>query len=294
MTVNFSDIDMHLRPECYPCFLRQANIAMELAGTSEDVMHQVMHEVLNEIKRSDPAKTPAHASSEMHRLIRRMLKVDPFRAVKARYNKKALALYPELKQTVERSPRALDTASRLAIAGNIIDFGIYSSVDIKGTVKRALEEPLAVDDSHEFRAQVEEADSILYLLDNAGEVVFDRLLIEELQAMGKQVTAVVKSGPVLNDCTMEDATCAGLDDLCRVMDTGSDMVGTILEDTSRGFQEHFARTDQLIISKGQGNFETLLHEKKNIFFLFQAKCDVVAGLLELAPGSMLLSRGLEQ
>ena len=291
MSARFDGIDMRLKPECYPCFLRQANIALEQAGASLETRHRVLRAILSDIKRADPEKTPAHASSGMHRSIRRLLRVDPFRGVKARYNRKALALYPELKQVVGQSHRALDTAAKLAIAGNVIDFGIYRSVDIKGTIKRALEEPLAVDDFDAFDQALGRVSRVLYLLDNAGEVVFDRLLIEELRARGKKVTAVVKAGPVLNDCTILDAGEAGLTGVCKVVDTGSDMVGTILEDTSRSFRERFARTDQLIISKGQGNFETLLNEKKNIFFLFQAKCEVVAGLLGLPTGSMLLADG---
>jgi len=294
MNNRFSEISMRVFPECYPCFVRQANIAMEVGGVNGDTVPRVMKSVFRCLERADYSnKTPAHVTSAMHRRIRRLLKADPFRGVKARYNAIALKMYPELKEKVATSPRPLITAARLAIAGNIIDFGIYDSVDIMGTVERALDlnSALDVDDSDDFLLEVEEKEQVLYLLDNSGEVVFDRILIEELIARGRNVTAVVKAGPVINDCTMEDATGAGLAGLCKIIDNGSDHVGTILEQCSMGFQERFGRRDQLVISKGQGNFETLMHEGSRIYFLFQAKCLVVARLLGLGQGAMLLARG---
>ncbi len=265
---------------------------MDLAGVGRDTVHRVMLSVLRAIGQADPSKnTPAHITSPMHRRIRRLLKLDPFRGVKARYNKIALKMYPELKQMVALSPEPLVMAARLAIAGNVIDFGIYSSVDIRGAVERAVGEPIAVDDSLEFIGELEDLDKVLYLLDNAGEVVFDRIFIEELLSLGKQVTVVVKAGPVINDCTSQDATSAGLDDICCVIDNGSDHVGTILEQTSRSFREHFGREDQLIISKGQANFETLMHEDRRIYFLLQSKCEVVSRRLGLEQGAMIFARG---
>jgi uncharacterized protein with ATP-grasp and redox domains len=112
--------------------------------------------------------------------------------------------------------------------------------------------------------------------------------MEELIALGKHVTAVVKGSPVINDCTMNDAREAGIGEICDVIDNGSDAVGTILEMVSAEFRERFRGNGSLIISKGQGNFETLMGEPGNIFYLFQSKCEVLSGVLELPRGSMLL------
>lgn len=136
---------------------------------------------------------------------------------------------------------------------------------------------------------VSNTDKILYLTDNAGEIVFDSLLIETLLSLGKKVKAVVKGSPVINDSTVEDAIESGLTGLCEVVDNGSDAVGTILQWTSSSFQETF-KNAQLVISKGQGNFETLTGAEKKIFFLFQSKCDVVSKELGLSTGSMLLKK----
>jgi uncharacterized protein with ATP-grasp and redox domains len=279
---------LNVAPECYPCFLKQTLISLDQAEVTEETRHEVVRAVLEELGRVDPGKSPAHATTFMHRRIREMLGMDPFARVKSRYNSIAMDLYPRLKSMVSESPDPLLTASRLAIAGNIIDFGIFASVDLEGTIERALGGPLAVDHSGRFREEVSRAGSILYLLDNSGEVVFDRLLLEELASLGKHVTAVVKGGPVINDCTMTDAREAGIGEICEVIDNGSDAVGTILEMVSPEFRARFSGNGSLIISKGQGNFETLMGERGNIFYLFQSKCDVLSGVLELLRGSMLL------
>ncbi len=290
---------MKVDPECFPCFMKQCLIAIRQSGRNGDVNEgEVIKAALADILRANLDDSPAHATTRMHRTLRRMLGGDPFADVKSAYNRKALALYPAMKETVRRSADPLRTAARLAIAGNVIDFGIYSSIDIEGAVRRSLGE-IAVDHYEAFRESVMEASEILYLLDNAGEVVFDRLLIEELAARGKQVTAVVKGSAVINDATMQEAREAGLAETCTVMDNGSDAVGTILSTTSEAFRNTYHGAG-LVISKGQGNFETLLDTaaapttttqgpQKRTFFLFQSKCAVVSRVLGLPEGSMLLA-----
>ena len=184
-------------------------------------------------------------------------------------------------------------ATRLAIAGNIIDFGIFKSIDIEGTIEKALHNDLHIDDYKRLSNDLQKAGSVLYLLDNAGEIVFDRLLIEKLIEAGIQVTAVVKGSPVINDAVREDAVQAGIQEICDVIDNGSDAVGTIMKWCDKDFTKEFENAE-LIVSKGQANFETLMYEEKeSIYFLFQAKCDVVSNHLGLEKGAMILSRGID-
>jgi uncharacterized protein with ATP-grasp and redox domains len=280
---------MHTHPECFPCFLRQTIIALNQYPDAPGRHEEILKAVLPVVADADTSKPPAYTTTFIHRLIRQMLGGDPFRNIKSTYNGIAMNLYPGLKEIIGRSDDPLWTAARLAIAGNVIDFGIYSSIDIESSIKRALEPTIAVDDYPSFREAVAGAQDILYLLDNCGEIVFDRLLIEELVARSKKVTAVVKGSPVLNDVTREDAVQVGLDGVCRVMDNGSDAIGTIIEWTSAEFREALNATD-LVISKGQGNFETFTETGKRTFFLFQSKCDLVSKELGLSPGSMLLKK----
>lgn len=282
---------MKVHLECFPCFLKQALIALRYATKDSEIQEQVLKAVLDDIKEADTTRPPAYTTTFIHRRIRNLLNKDPFKQIKSEYNRVALDLYPLLKRMVKESKDPLFTASRLAIAGNIIDFGIFTSVDIQSSIERALNAPLSIDEYPSLRAAIQGGKRILYLLDNAGEIIFDRVLIEELISEGNHVTAVVKGSPVINDCTMEDAIEAGLTSVCEVIDNGSDGVGTIVELTSEEFRNHLEKTD-ILISKGQGNYETLHEVKRDkiVFYLFQSKCEVVSKEIGLSLGSMILSR----
>jgi uncharacterized protein with ATP-grasp and redox domains len=280
---------MRVHLNCFPCFLKQAIIALRFGTNDISLQEAILKSTLEDIQKADTSKPPAFTTTFIHRKIRQMLGMDPFKDIKSEYNQIALKLYPSLKTTIENSPDRLWTSTRLAIAGNVIDFGIFTSVDIEGTIRKALNSKIAVDDYDALKVAIASANEILYLTDNAGEIVFDRILIEILIQLGKKVKAVVKGSPVINDSTMEDAKEAGLTKICEVMDNGSEAVGTILDWTSSAFQKVF-KDAQLIISKGQGNFETLIGTEKRLFFLFQSKCDVVSKEIGLLTGSMLLKK----
>jgi uncharacterized protein with ATP-grasp and redox domains len=273
--------------DCFPCFLKQTVIAIRHYTGSDNNYGPLFKEVLSIMQDVDLTRPPAYTTTFIHRAIRENLGADPFREIKHDYNNKALTLYPRLREKVKTSKDPLWTATRLAIAGNVIDFGIYSSIDIDGAVERALRETIAVDDYERYVKDLESTNSVLYLLDNSGEIVFDKLLIEELVSRGKRIKAVVKGSPVLNDVTYGDALQTGLTDICSVIDNGSDAVGTILQWTSDEFNAEF-RNAELIISKGQGNYETVSDSRNKTYFLFQSKCDVVSRELNLESGAMLL------
>jgi len=263
--------------ECVPCFVRQALDSARLVTDDETLHEQVLREVLREVGEMDFHNSPPVMGQHMHRLIRRLVADnDPYRNIKDRFNRLALALYPETEKRVEGSRDPLETAVRLAIAGNIIDFG--SNCDLEDShVEEALESslvaPLSKSAVEDLRESVGRATSILYLGDNAGEIVFDRLLIEQLPR--QKVTYVVRGSPVINDATMSDALATGMTDLVEVIDNGSDAPGTILETCSVAFRRRFQSAD-LVIAKGQGNYETLSEANKSIHFLLKVKCPVIA------------------
>lgn len=280
---------MRVHPDCFPCFLKQALIAIRLGTEDEIIQEHILKSVLDDIKSCDTSKPPAYTTTFIHRTIRQLLGRDPFRGIKSEYNQIALRQYPSLKTIIREGPDPLMTSVRLAIAGNVIDFGIFTSIDIEGTIKKCLDNQLAIDDYSNFRNAIRDSDKILYLTDNAGEIVFDRLLVETLISIGKKVVVAVKGAPVINDATIEDAEESGLIHICEVIDNGSEAVGTIIQWTSSEFQKIYNNTS-LIISKGQGNFETLLGTRGNMFFLFQSKCNVVSRELGLSLGSMILKK----
>lgn len=238
----------------------------------------------------DLSQSPPAMGQEIHRFIREITGVsDPYLDVKNSTNTLALQMYPDLKERIDTSTDPLETAIRLAIAGNIIDFGVNSALEsrqVERILSQSLTDPLDRESLETFKHALSQADKILYLSDNAGEIVFDRLLIERLPY--EKITFVVKGGPILNDAVMDDAQIVGLTDMVDVIDNGSDAPGTILESCSAMFRRRFDESD-LIIAKGQGNYETLSDIDKNIFFLVRPKCRVLARHLGREIGSLVLS-----
>lgn len=277
--------------DCIPCFVRQALDAARFATDDEQIHEQVLRKVLHLAGELDMSQSPPTIGQQIHRLIRRLVdNDDPYYKIKKRFNNMALRLYPELRKQIVGSNNRLETAIRLAIAGNIIDFGVNSSLD-ESNLHEAISESLRGDFDNvlmeSFRDATGQAEEIFYLADNAGEIVFDRLLIEQLPY--EKITVVVKGKPVINDATMEDAELSGLPKIVEVIDNGSDAPGTILESCSQAFRDRFEGVD-LTIAKGQGNYETLSNVDKNIFFLLKAKCPIIAEHLGCEVGKMILQK----
>jgi hypothetical protein len=276
--------------DCIPCLLRQTLDATRSVTDDSAVQEKMLRDVLLMCAEADLSGSAPLLASRIHRRLREITGVDdPYEQAKAEQNRMAMALLPELERKLESADDPLELSVRLAIAGNIIDLGVKGSVekpDVHESVRQALE--CGVDgDFEEFRAAVECAERILYLADNAGEIVFDRLLVERLPM--EKVTLAVRGSPVINDVTLADAQQCGLADLVKVVDNGSDAPGTVLAECSVEFREIFNNAD-LIISKGQGNFETLSDADANIFFLFKVKCALVAEQTGHKIGSQVLMR----
>jgi uncharacterized protein with ATP-grasp and redox domains len=277
--------------DCIPCFIRQALDAARLATDDQQIHKQVLREVIVLAKDLDMSQSPPVMGQKIHRLIRELVDVeDPYRDIKQRFNNTALRLYPKMREYVIESKDMFKTAIRLAVAGNIIDFGVNGRLherELEKTISDCLAADFPDGPLESFRQAVNEAEEILYIADNAGEIIFDRLLIEQLPL--EKLTVVVKGSPVINDATLEDAVLAGLPKIVEVIDNGSDAPGTILESCSESFLARFEKAD-LVIAKGQGNYETLSEVDKNIFFLLKAKCPVIAKDLSCEVGEMILRK----
>ncbi len=257
-----------------------------MAGATPEQQNHVVQETLSILQSFPPGETPAEIASDVHALVRDLTgKDDPYMKVKRESTEKALSLLPELRRIVAEADDPLEAAVRISIAGNIIDLGPSSDYDLWEVVERVQKQPMAIDRMAELKAAIEKASSILYLGDNAGEAVFDKVLIEML---GKPVTYVVKGGPVLNDVTRQDALDAGLDEVAEIIDNGNRIIGTLVSAGSPEFLEHF-NSAELILSKGMGNYETLSTVDAPIYFLLQVKCVVVGEDLGVPIGSVVVT-----
>ena len=271
--------------DCIPCFFTQALKAARIAGADGNMQKKILDEVSKLVPDFPLDSTPPEMGRIVYQLVNKLTgNEDPFREIKKDSNQLILNLYPKLKMMVENSKDRVLTAISLATVGNIIDYGAPTSFEIEEEVANCLKSNFAVFDYSEFKQALDNAESILYLGDNAGEIVFDKLLIEEL---GKETIYVVRNKPIINDVLIEDAHDCGIDKIARVISSGSDAPGTVLNLCSREFLEIYHKAP-LIISKGQGNFETLSEERAPIFFLLKVKCPVIAKDMGCKVNDMIL------
>jgi hypothetical protein len=235
-----------------------------------------MREVMRALERMDWREKQLLISKRVHGMVAEELGVrDPYRRAKEGSNKKALALYPELKRLVQNSEDRMATAIKISIAGNVIDFGPENRMGIEEAIESAL--GMRLDGTHdEFLRELDSADEILFFADNCGEIVFDRPLLEMLN---KRVRFVVKKEPILNDATAEDAAEAGI---------GS-IKGIEIAEVETGENESLLEEGALVMSKGQGNYEAL-SEQKGIYFMLMAKCPLIAEDLGVDVGSAVFRR----
>jgi len=283
--------------DCIPCFLNQALRAARISGANDKLQKKVLDKLIQMMTSVSLDNSPPEIGRIVYKTTSEVTGVeDPFEDIKKKCNKKALAVYPKLKEKVAYSKDKLLTALELAALGNAIDLGKYALSDSEEETSNILKisdilniQNQSIFDYEKFKKALDSTDQILYLADNAGETVFDRILIEELD---KEVIFAVRDKPIINDALLEDAKFCGIDKIARVISSGSDAPGTILNLCSKDFLDIFKKAD-LIISKGQGNFESLENENAPIFFLFKVKCPVVANYIGSKVGEIVLKSNLK-
>ncbi len=273
--------------DCYPCFFHQIINTAQMMKLDEPTVREVLVAFGRHLSQIHMDAIPPEIGRDAYRLISEKTGIsDPYSRLKEECTQKALSLYPQLKERVARSSDRLKTAIRMAIAGNVIDFGANADFDLDKDLDDLLSRPLAIDHTVELKNVLRKSRSILYLADNAGETVFDRILIEEL---GKPVVYAVREKPIINDATVQDARDAGIDKEAEIVSSGMDAPGTILPLCSDHFLDIYREAD-LVISKGQGNYEGLSDENRPVFFLLKAKCAVIAMDLGVRQGSLILMK----
>ena len=278
--------------DCIPCFLKQTLEAARMVTDDEHVQESVLKEVMDHFQTISFDKSPPEISRLVHEIIRRRTQSeDPYKTVKNQSNEQAKQLYPHLKSIVDAADDQLLMAIKLAIVGNVVDFGTSNRFNLEEMIDTAVKKEFATKAYSRFTQVLDQAHTILYIADNTGEIFFDKLLIEELVKREKTITYVVKSHPIINDAMVEDACYAGIDNLATVIegDAGQELSGPgmIPPYVSKEFMQLFHTAD-MIISKGQGNYESLSDSDREIFFLLMIKCPLIARDTGFAFASMVL------
>jgi uncharacterized protein with ATP-grasp and redox domains len=262
-----------LDSECIVCRMRQALDMCKFVEADEALRQELMDRVMHILMRRDDYKEPGEIGLVLHETARKILNLDdPYLIVKQESIQKALDIYPKLQRWISEANDPLLRAVEICIAGNVIDFGPSNQHDIELALQEIFSKPKNYFDWSEFQEELEKSETILMLADNAGETVFDRAFIESIR---KPVIYAVKSEAIINDATRDDALASGLDSAAMIMENGSPMSGTILPKCSPAFLHEFEHAD-MVISKGQANFETLVEADRRIFFLFKVKCGLLS------------------
>lgn len=273
--------------DCLPCMMYQALKTGRIATSDEVKLKKILDAVGEEIKNVPMHQTPAQTGEIVYRIVKDITGVvDPYKQIKEKNISEAIALFPVLNNYLNNSNDKLLTAIRIAIAGNVVDFGVSKKFNLQEDLNKIISQEFSIFEYKAFKNSLAKAKRVLYLGDNAGESVFDKILIEHL---GVPVTYVVRGIPIINDVTYEDAVASGIHEVANIISSGTTAPGTILELCTQEFVDIFNNAD-MVISKGQGNYEALASVDREVFFLLKAKCHIVAKNLGAQEDDIVLAK----
>ena len=284
---------MEAQFDCIPCIINsylRLVVTDVIPGTHQEPL---MRQLLDYLSKADYRQSPPEMGRFLHGLIRDSLQnPDPYEQIKQEYNRMMMDQYPVFKDMVHRADDPFDMAMRMAIAGNVIDFGAKYQFDVQSTLRQIMDQTLDMDDSKELRQALAKARTLLYVGDNCGEIVLDKLFLETINL--PEMIFVVRNSPVINDVTLADAKETGINQVARVITTGDNAPGAVWEFSSEEFKEHFVKAD-VVISKGQGNLEGLMdipHDQ--MYFMLVTKCDLIAELIGAQRGDFVVKKGITE
>ncbi len=278
--------------ECAPCFLRQAQEALDMATDDENLKIEIMAEITALLGREFHEGAVSNVvGTSIHRLIKEKTgNDDPYSNIKEKCNEIAEEFLPKLVEFLQ-GEEDLEMFVKAAIIGNLIDFGALGvNCDPLNLMLDNLNAPLVINHTNELEKALKSVKSVLYLADNTGEIVFDKLLIKKMEEYDVEVKVAVKEKPILNDACLEDAYHVGLDGMAKLVTTGTDSIGVIYDQVSPEFQDMLDNAE-LIISKGLGNYEGLTEidfGEKPVFCLLNTKCGPTSRDLGVAEGSNVM------
>lgn len=274
--------------ECIPCIVSSFMNLLDSGLLNKKHTETAIRRLLDYLSVADYEKSPPELGKEMHRMIRELLQNrDPYREVKQKYNSMMMKMYFDLNYLISKSKDPFNTAMKFAVAGNVIDFGPQHQLDIMETIDKVNQSKFAVDHSGYLYEDLRNAETLLYIGDNCGEIVLDKLFLSRIDV--PNIYYAVRGGPVINDVTLEDAGQTGIDKIVSVITTGDNSPGAVWESAGKEFKNIFNQAD-VVISKGQGNLEGLLDINHNNYFLLVTKCDRIAKILNTKRGEFIAGK----
>ncbi len=287
---------MKISKECYLCIYNQVFNITERLNLDEETASKVLREGAKKLSFYDLSFEPPIIASDVYESVAEIVKKrDLFEKEKKEAIKEALKFKPILKKRLSKSKDRLYDACKIAVAGNVIDLGVNQEYDLQKEIKRIFEMKFFKDDYLLLKNKILNAKKIAYLADNAGENVFDELLIKTIKEYNPDVKIyyIVRGKPIINDVTIDDLKGLEIFNLADVIDSGVDTPGFCLNKANKQSKDIFYNSD-LVISKGMGNFECLYNEcQREVFYLFKVKCDVVARASGAQKNEYMLFKGIK-
>ena len=285
---------MNIARECYLCIYKQVFKLADKFCKDDKCASNILKEGARILSKYDINVTPPEIAREEYGKVSEILGIeDLFEKEKKEAIKEALRFKPILKLRLFESKNPLYDACKIAVAGNVIDLGVHHEYNLEEEIQKIFEMDFKKNDFDEFKINVEDSETICYLADNAGENVFDELLIETIKEINPDVKVYyfVRGKPVINDVTLKDLVGLEIFELAEVVDTGVDTPGFHLKFANEVSKKIFYNAD-MVISKGMGNFECLFDEcGREVFYLFKVKCEVVARASGAEVGDYMLFKG---
>lgn len=285
---------MKMQEKCLPCVVNQAIKVADMVGMKEK--GNLLRRVFSYLSKVDyNAITSPELIGEIFSIIKEETgNQDPYKETRQKYNKMFLERLPAYEKEIEQSKKPFEEAVKYAIIGNVIDFNPIHELtilDVERHFKRLKGENLEINDASLLQKELETAKTILYLGDNCGEICLDKILLRKIKAMNPkvQIFFATRGAAVVNDSIEEDAYLVGIDEVATVVSNGDSSLGTVLSRTSKEFLQIYEKAD-VVIAKGQANYECLSTEKKNIYFLLMTKCQAIAKDIGALEMKMILKR----
>ncbi len=281
---------MLIDKECVACIINQSVKVANAIGAQPDIKDELLSEVTQMSKSFSFTNNPPEIAADVYEKMAQIAnKTDLYDEIKDLSTKKAAALVPALKEKLKFSKDKLLTATKIAVAGNVIDLAAAVEFDLEEELVKVFDTEFAHNDFMVMQTELAKAKTILVIGDNVGEHIFDYLFIEILKELypSAEYSYMVRGNPIINDVTMKEAKEAGFDKLCNLVDSGVNTPGFTYTRANEYSQKLFDKVD-VVISKGMGNYECLNESKRdNIFFLLKVKCDVVANSLGKTIGDII-------
>lgn len=285
-------INLHGHVDCISCMIQKYDKAADRYYKSKEEKYEFMKKVLELILSSEAHKSAPYVSSKINSILNEDFGIeDPFKNEKDYFNKALLAMRPEVKEKLRNAKEPLKEHLKYAAAGNIIDFGALKNITdelVFSTIDDVLKQNLDQKTFDNFEKDLQNAKTLVYLGDNCGEIVFDSLLVEYLSNNypNLDIHFGVRGKPILNDVLKEDAKLVGIDQWAKIVENGTAIPGTDLEEVTEDYKKLVESAD-VIISKGQGNFETLSNCGLNIYYVFLCKCERIVKALDKEMFSLM-------